>query len=389
VPDFAYQFSDIRFSPPRCLDDDARERLLEALHERFGPTADIRTQCLAGSDHIGIWLRQPSSDLDAQARDRGVERLDLLGDQEAFGLFISSSIIRASAREAFDRLPKRYDLDDDLIESSDGPIHLTNLFVTLESPNRVVTHIDGFDEDSDPDLTFHATIADSLSAGGGVVNCATEPNLEIDADPFGTFLAALLSALTIGVPFLPGLFLRGQLGRLIGGIVQPSGPDFGGVGCAIANNLPREVMISGGQKVVFFYTRVAVNELGIFSAGIVFVVPRTPAIVVRGDSDLLALQGEVVATGNYRVGLQDVLKPRISWTAENGIVSTALAGDFAQVEFMLQGLPVATAVRSTIVRRTVTASVVDLDNSAVLSGEISVRITVRSANEPPLGRDGG
>jgi hypothetical protein len=143
-------------------------------------------------------------------------------------------------------------------------------------------------------------------------------------------------------------------------------------------------MIPGGQKLVFTYTRAAVNDLGVFSAGIVFPVARTPALVVRGDDDLLAFEGDEAATGNYRVDLQDILQPHISWTAENGIISTTPAGDFAQVQFAMQGLRA-----GDVVRRRVTVSVVDLDNSAVVSGEISVRITVRKAHEPPPRRDGG
>jgi hypothetical protein len=336
---------------------------------------------------VGIWVRPSASASDSVARDRGIAGLNLVRpeppDRETFGLFISSNTILRGAIEAWNQWnqPDRYDLvDSELVPNPDGAVHLTGFDVSFESPNHIVTRISGFDEDPIPDVDFQITITDSLSAYGGQVHCNSQPNLVTDTSILGTILAAFLTLITVSVPFLPGLILKGLVLRVGSAFVGGSiGGVPGGVGCTVASNLPNQIMIRGGKKITFLYTRVAVNGLGLFCAGIAIPGNRTPAAEIGGPNDVTAIleQGFASAEARFVISLSDVLQPQISWVAEDGVVQSE------QDPFVTFAFNIGPTRAGVTVTRGVSAHVIDLDNGAEVSAQRSIRFHVMSGTEPP------
>ena len=97
---------------------------------------------------------------------------------ETLTFFINSALIRRQALDGWNAAPKR--LNGSGAPDPDGPIHLTGFSVSFESPNRVVTRVDGFDERPWPDVDFRLTTTDTLSLSGGQVQCTSEPDLDVD-----------------------------------------------------------------------------------------------------------------------------------------------------------------------------------------------------------------
>jgi len=71
VPDVAMQFSP-------CLPDAVRADVVRAIRDATGGTADVRALCQNQSERIGLWFRPVVNPDDNAARDRGLQRLNLL-----------------------------------------------------------------------------------------------------------------------------------------------------------------------------------------------------------------------------------------------------------------------------------------------------------------------
>jgi hypothetical protein len=128
TPDLALQTS-------FCLPAETNDGIVSAIRQALASNnADVRTACINGTQRIGVWLRPFVNDQDNQARNRGLERLNIIGAGETLTFFINSALIRRQALDGWNAAPKR--LNGSGAPDPDGPIHLTGFSVSFESPNR-------------------------------------------------------------------------------------------------------------------------------------------------------------------------------------------------------------------------------------------------------------
>ncbi len=367
TPDLAFQFSP-------CLPDFLRTRVVDAVRQAIDPEADVRAACLEGTERIGIWLRPLPSEADSQARDQGLERLGVIRSGESLAVFINSALIRRSAQENWNATPKR--LDGNGRPDSNGPIHLTGMSISFQSPNRVVTRVSGFDERPWPDVDFELVVTETLSISGGEVQCQSESDLDVDT----TWLHVLTGLFTgLGALVSPWFFLGAAIfvvqNIIIAGV---DAPDTGtGAGCGAAQLVPREIMFEGDQKAVFDYDRVNISSGGIFAGGLYMVIDREPEVLVSGPRQLSV---DFRANSVRRVyGIQpDDLRGalRVRWTADGTVAnptsrSTAIDFDLSE------------AGPGSVQTRRVEVNVTDEDNLVAVN-EALVRIHVTDLLEEDL-----
>jgi hypothetical protein len=300
VPDVAMQFSP-------CLPDAVRADVVAAIRQATGGTADVRALCQNQSERIGLWFRPVVNPDDNAARDRGLQRLNLLQVGETAAFFINSSLIYRTAFDAWNQQARR--LNGDGNPDPNGPIHLTSFSVSFESPNRVVTRIGGFDERPWPDVDFTVAITDTLSLSAGGVRCDSVTTLDADT----SWLNFLTGLFLIVFPPLGAIFL---VERIIVGAIDA--PQLGaGPGCNAAALIFREVMIPHGLKVDFSYQRLNVGSGGIFTGGSFAVVPRTPEVFLNGPTQLSVPEGTSSVVRSFGVRTED-LRPslHIVWSGD-------------------------------------------------------------------------
>jgi hypothetical protein len=359
APDLAIQF-------PFCLKTleglGVKESdIVAALRQALGSRADVRTACVNETTQpIGIWLRPFVNEVDNQARDRGLRRLNIIRRNENMALFINASMIRRQALEVWDAQPKR--LNGDGLPDKNGSVHLTSFSLSFESPNRIVTRIDGFDERPWPDASFRLTVTDTLSADGELVHCDTETDLDVDTG-WISFLAGFFGLVlpVVGVIFITQLII-------ISTIDDPEAQTS--VGGSAAALLPREILIPSGRKLLFSYTRIQVSEGGIFAGGIVNPILRTPEVSINGITRLSATVGTPSLIASYTVNTEDLRAPlRFDWSGE--AVIFASHEKTARFQFNLTGTRV-----GDVLKRRVAVRVTDADNlTADFEEVVSIFIT--------------
>jgi hypothetical protein len=285
-----------------CLPDDRSSDLVSAVRQALGSSADVRTACINNSQRVGVWLHPAVNDQDNQARNRGLERFNVIGAGEGLAFFINSALIR---RQAFDtwndpvKTPKRRNGDGD--PDPNGPVHLTAFGVDFVGPNKIVTRIDGFDERPWPDVDFVLTITDTLSAAGGEVRCDSQRNLDVDT----SWLNFLTGLFLLVLPPLGIVFL---VERIIVG--SRDAPDVdAGAGGSVPAMIPQEILIPAGLKVVAFYSRLDVFPGAIVAGGTFDVVPRTPAVTISGPTLISVTEGTASVTRSYTLHTDDLRPP--------------------------------------------------------------------------------
>lgn len=368
--------------------------LVAAVRQALGPSADVRTACINNSQRVGVWLRPVVNDQDNQARNRGLDRLNIIGTGESLAFFINSALIR---RQAFDswndpiKTPKRRNGDGD--PDPDGPVHLTAFSVDFERPNKVVTRVDGFDERPWPDVDFVLTTTDTLSVAGGEVRCDSQRNLDVDT----SWLNFLTGLFLLVLPPLGIVFL---VERIIVG--SRDAPDVdAGAGGGVPAMIPQEILIPAGLKVVAFYTRLDVFPGAIVAGGSFAVVNRTPAVTITGPSQISVTEGTASVTRSYTLHTEDLRppffdvlstglkaritgperpRPRIVWSGDGFPLSRG--AETTGFRFSLAGAQV-----GEVLTRRVAVLVVDADGLSA-SAELIVRIHVTPADTgddfPPI-----
>lgn len=364
TPDLALQIS-------FCLPAELNDGIVSSVRQAISPSADVRTACVNGTQRIGVWLRPFVNELDNQARNRGLQRLSIIGAGETLTFFVNAALIRRQALAGWNAAPKR--LNGDGQPDPDGPIHLTGFSVSFESPNRVVTRVDGFDERPWPDVDFRLTTTDTLTLSGGQVQCDSQRDLDVDT----SWLNFLTGLFLIVLPPLGIVFLVERI--IIGSVDAPE--TNAGAGCGAAAMIPREILIPGGQKVVASYSRLEVSGGGIFAGGSFVVIPRSPEVTITGPSQLSVVEGTASLTRTYALRMEDLRPPlRIAWSGEGTALSPS--AERTSFRFNLAGAPV-----GQVVTRRVAARVTDADG-LVGTAELIVRIHVTPEDEefPPICR---
>jgi hypothetical protein len=386
TPDLALQIS-------FCLDDDMNTGLVSAVRQAIGSNADVRTACVNNSQRIGIWLRPFVNDQDNQARNRGLERLNIIGTGETLAFFINSALIRRQAFDGWNAAPKRRNGDGD--PDPNGPVHLTGFSVSFEGPNRVVTRVEGFDERPWPDVDFLLTTTDTLSLSGGQARCDSQRDLDVDT----SWLNFLTGLFLIVLPPLGIVFL---VQRII--IASRDEPDVNaGAGCGVPAMIPQEILIPAGLKVVASYTRLEVFPGAIVAGGFFDVIPRSPEVTITGPSQISVEEGTASLTQSYTLHTEDlrppfhevlsanvaaritgpeIPRPKIAWSGEG--VALSPSAETTGFRFNLAG-----AQAGQVITRRVAVVVVDVDGLSD-SAELIVRIHVTPADVdddfPPICR---
>ncbi|MCA1576990.1 MAG: hypothetical protein LC794_06455 [Acidobacteria bacterium] len=282
-----------------CLDANLNNSIVSTVRQAVDPNADVRAACINGTQRIGIWLRPYVNESSNQARDRGLERLNILGAGETMTFFVNSGLIRRQALDGWNAAPKRLNGNGD--PDPNGPVHLTGFSVSFEGPNRVVSRIDGFDERPWPDADFRLTTTDTLSAVDDQLSCDTESDLNVDTG----WLDFLTGLFLLTLPPLGLVFLAQRL--IVG---SRDAPDVGaGAGCGALDLIPKEILIPRGEKVVAFYRRVTVATTGIFAGGSVETMPRTPEVTITGPTQISVVEGATSVTRNYTLHTVDLRPP--------------------------------------------------------------------------------
>ncbi len=357
----------LQFSP--CLPDTLRDTLISSLKAAFAPlapNADLHFICQDGKELIGIWFFPPQDSTDTQARERSLPGLDLLQDQETIGFFFNAALIQGSAQDGWNNSPKRLNASN-ASPDPNGSIHLTGFSVSFESPDRIVTRIDGFDDRPWPNVDFHLTLTDTLSVSAGwLLSTTAPPNLVTDASWFD-FVSALFLAgsLFYSLLFIPAYLLieHDALGILTGGQATP-GSTGGGIGLATAQfiNSFREISVPGGFKIDTDYDRVNVAPGGIFTGGTWVLMQRNPTVTIR-SLDLAAVNsGDDSATFTFTFDTTDMrglpTQLTINWsTADADVMILDPAAPTTQIQFSISG-----AKPRQVLSRNVSVDVRDLDN---------------------------
>jgi hypothetical protein len=377
-----------------CLPEDRNADLVSAVRQALGLNADVRSACINNSQHVGVWLRPVVNDQDNQARNRGLERLNIIAAGESLAFFINSALIRRQAFETWNdpiRTPKRRNGDGD--PDPNGPVHLTAFSVDFERPNKVVTRVNGFDERPWPDVDFVLTTTDTLSVAGGEVRCDSQRDLDVDT----SWLNFLTGLFLLVLPPLGIVFL---VERIIVG--SRDAPDVNaGAGGGVPAMIPQEILIPAGLKVVAFYTRLDVFPGAIVAGGTFDVVPRTPAVTITGPTQISVTEGTASVTRSYTLHTDDLRppffdvlfpglearitgperpRPRIVWSGDGFPLSHS--AETTGFRFNLAGVQV-----GEVVTRRVAVLVVDADGLSA-SAELIVRIHVTPADAndgfPPI-----
>lgn len=351
---------DVGLHLAQCLSVQTADALVSAFQQAFGPTADVRSACIQGTQRIGIWTRPVQGAKDDQARDRGLEKLKLLKAGESQAFFINASFIRRIALEIQAQQPKR--LGGNGLPDPNGPIHLTaGPYVLFKSPDRVVSHVDGFDERPWPDVSFQTRVTDVLSLSGGQVRCDSSSVLDTDTSWHdfltGTFLVLFLP---VGLAFLAQRIIIGSAG---------APPSDGGLGALAASMIPGEILLVGGLKAVATYSRLRVSDGGIEAGGTFDVIPRSPEVRILGPAQISVEEGASSVTRTYGILPEDLRGNLFVQWSGSGTPSNP-NGQSTGIQFSLGG-----AEAPKVLIRRIAVQVRDSDGLLV-TAELDVRIHV-------------
>ncbi len=273
--------------------------------------------------------------------------------------------------EGWNAAPKRLNGDSD--PDPNGPVHLTGFSVRFESPNRIVTRVEGFDERPWPDVDFRITTTDTLSVSGGQIHCDTERDLDVDTG----WLNFLTGLFLIVLPPLGIVFLVERI--IIGSKEAPAAG--AGPGCNAAALIPQEILIPGGQKVVASYSRLDVSNGGIFAGGSFVVIPRSPEVTIAGLNRISVVEGTASVTRSYTLRTEDLRPPlQVAWSGDG--VAQSPRAETTGFRFNLAGVQV-----GQVLTRRVAVRVTDADN-LVDTAEFLVRIHITPEDDdfPPVCR---
>ncbi|MFQ5627943.1 MAG: hypothetical protein ACE5I1_04215 [bacterium] len=372
VPDVAFQLAE-------CLTDEQRGNLLTSLRAALATDADVRTECIESSERIGIWLRPAQGSDSSLARNRGLQRLEILDTNELYACFVNSSLIRRNAQERWNATPKR--LNGSGRPDANGPIHLTAFSISFDEPDRVITRIDGYDERPWPDVDFQLITTDSIWTIGGAIQCESEADLDTDESWLNvlTGLFLLLGAFVSPVFLIAGGFFLVE--RIIVGSAET--PDANaGAGCGAAQLIPSEIMLPGTQKINFIYTRINVSSGGIYAGGLPLIVDRQPSVTIKGPLQGKTNVFEDSVRLRYRIQTDDLRgNLQVEWTADGTVLNTS--AEITSIDFNTSGASV-----GDVLTRRVAVRVTDEDG-LVAQADMTVQIHVTDLLDdaiPPICR---
>jgi hypothetical protein len=330
-PDIGIQIRDVRQDKPPCLDSadlaEFREDLTKAIMSEF-PGAHIDSACVGATRDVqatafGVWLTPPVDGVQRDRMHRGLIELGGRTPAQTISFFLNARLFAHLAAKGWNDpgMPKR--LNGNGIAQTGGPVHLTDLKVTMRPPDTVVTTITGFDERPLPDADFTITIAETYRIDGGNLVYTREQKLDIDTTA-STVLTVVLAELGLPLPFALALFQTVKLHRA----EEEGAPPRQGVGSTVTDQLLLPAIpIPDRKKFPITYVgQVVVEAYGMFAGGLLFdKVPRMPAIELVGPSSIQSPMGQGVVRGHYHAAVPkdkagDLLGPVVyTWTSDGQV----------------------------------------------------------------------
>ena len=375
TPDIALQFLP-------CLEAiaapgvDLKAEVIAAVQSSIPGSGEVLYKCINGSGCIGIWMSQKGNAQVETARTAGLSTISLLeGEVGNFAIWVNSSFIRGRAVSAFNAQPNR--TNEDGTSNPNGPVHLTGVSVDFVSPNSIVTEISGYDETPWPDVNFTLSITDTFSVSASQVQVQSGTSLDVDQ----SYINLLLGISAFLATFVSPAFYVAALGFFAEGaiIVSTEPGNFGGgAGAAAAQNIPTDILIAGGQKVVFKYNGVAIDAGGMTAFAEMLLMARMPALTMIGPRQISVDPGSSQVTRAFQVDTYDLLSPvSVSWSGAP--TANPPTGRFTSATFEYSGL----APGGSVVRE-LRATATDSDGlSAETTALVEIFMTKTGVNIPP------
>jgi hypothetical protein len=288
-PDFIVQIRKLLDLPP-CMNDGVNKMIVQSLTASFQaefPGAYVDWACAGGPDPanesaaFGVWLSPPTP-FDTTAAQ------DLLGNSsigraqnETIAFYINTTLFEAAAATNFPS-------DPDSHTHLHKPLHLQ-----YNSPNTIVTIVNGVDTEPVPDASFTLKITERFS-GGPELGVPPQPSLDVDSSwvyDLEAFLVAI--GWVVGGPWTVPLTIAGWMQAYKVNTASP--PSVQGVGSAVARAvMPPSIAIPGGLKILIEYVLreqhnngVAVDSTGMYTGGLLQPpVPRTPSVSLSGEETI-------------------------------------------------------------------------------------------------------
>lgn len=377
VPDVALQFFPCLEAIPVDPGIDLLTEVIAAVQTAIPGSGDVLYKCAGGSGRIGIWMSAKGSGQVEAARSAGLDAIDLLGEtKDDFAIWINASFIRSRAAGAWDAQPKR--TDEDGTPDPSGPVHLTGMSVNFVSPNSIVTDISGYDETPWPDVSFDLLIGDTFSVSASQVQVQSGTSIDVDE----SYIDLLLGISAMLATFISPAFYAAVLAFVVEGAIVVStepGNFGGGAGAAAARNIPTEMFLPQGQKIVFRYTDVAVDSGGLTAFATALLMPRMPSVTVIGARQLSVEPGTSQVTRTFQAQAYDLRSPVVlSW--EGGASLTPTVGSYSSVTFDYAGLAPGGSTT-----RELRVSATDVDGLSTQTTVLVEIFMTKSGNDiPPL-----
>jgi hypothetical protein len=154
------RYPDIEFELAVSLSEQELDDLRKEVVSQFPNAIVIHRVLQGGAIQVGIWL---ITDGDDAARIRGLDRVPRRRQSEFWRFYVSSGLINRTAAQEWRSNEMFHHLDHEGRPNRDGPVHLENLFIDFQAPNRVLTTITGYDTDPFPDVSFRIEIVEELT----------------------------------------------------------------------------------------------------------------------------------------------------------------------------------------------------------------------------------
>ncbi|MGH9246942.1 MAG: hypothetical protein ACRD29_22025 [Acidimicrobiales bacterium] len=331
----------VDFSPFGCPTGSTIFDIAEGVRQFLAPVSsavEVRVRCTEGTNvfTVGAWLSQAPNPAEREARERGLNELALLSARgngaaaETLGLFVSTRLIRELAAVAFAAMPKRFNNYGSY--DHDGPIHLTALRFEMRPPNQIITRVDGYTDQTWPDIDFTLNITDTLTVGtrdvscgagtvsAGFLRCRSEKETDTDGtDVFGAIVVTIVT-----IPVVAGFFNLAELIDVASAGGAGGAGDGGGIGCRLAElahtpiSLPgRDAAANQGLQIIESYGRREVTRGGLFLGGTWMTCLRRARLFIEGPAFREVFIEEESVTAVYRAVAEETSGTvEVSWTVE-------------------------------------------------------------------------
>jgi hypothetical protein len=324
-PDLIVQIRDSSGPDPPCLTDTLRAVIQESIQSSFATLFSgvyVDNACVGGPEPaneaaaFGVWLTTPSNLSAAhQLLDMSIGR----APNETIAFYISATLFDAVATQVPPQDPPG------------GSIHLhPPARLEFQSPDAIITIIDGVDEEPTPDVSFTLTIQETFSGGPRQTPPWYVPTQSLDVDT--TWVDILAAALTIPL-FAPGFAPLSFAGWCQAWEANTAtAPSEQGYGSSVASLvMPLDIPIPGGLKYPIQYALredhnagIQVDTGGMYVGGFLLQpVSREPSVSLTGEKQISLHVGGPDVEDTIQASPPKDMRGNLAyaWTVNGGPVS--------------------------------------------------------------------